>query len=291
MAVDLADGKVTTLVEGADFYSTPRVSPDGRQLAWLSWNHPNMPWDDTELYVAPFNGDGSLGKPRHVAGGKSTNRSSSRPGRPTARCISSRTAPIGGICTPSATARSTPVLPMEAEFGVPQWVFGTSDVRLSSRTAASSPATRSGGNWRRRADRSAIGQASRCSSCHIRTCRASERRPASRAIAIAGSPTEPESLVEIDLASGKATGDPPQLADRARPGLHVDPGGDRVSDRRRQDGPRVLLSADEPRLPRPGGRSAAAVGDDPRRADVRDRGPVPAARRSIGRRAASPCAT
>src|SRR6185369_9945825 len=69
VAVSLADGKVTTLVEGADFYSNPRLSPDGRQLSWLSWNHPNMPWDGTELYVATVASDGSLGKARKVAGG------------------------------------------------------------------------------------------------------------------------------------------------------------------------------------------------------------------------------
>ena len=40
------------LVSGSDFYSTPRLSPDGRQLAWLAWNHPNMPWDGCELWVA-----------------------------------------------------------------------------------------------------------------------------------------------------------------------------------------------------------------------------------------------
>ena len=70
VAVNLADGKVTTLVEGADFYSNPRVSPDGTQLAWLAWNHPNMPWDDTELFVASIASDGSIGQPRKVAGGE-----------------------------------------------------------------------------------------------------------------------------------------------------------------------------------------------------------------------------
>ena len=57
------------LVEGADFYSDPIVSPDGKFLAWLQWHHPNMPWDGTELWVAVFNADGSVGSREKVAGG------------------------------------------------------------------------------------------------------------------------------------------------------------------------------------------------------------------------------
>ena len=57
------------LVEGADFYSDPIVSPDGKFLAWLQWNHPNMPWDGTELWVAVINPDGSIGSREKIAGG------------------------------------------------------------------------------------------------------------------------------------------------------------------------------------------------------------------------------
>ncbi|MGB1504520.1 MAG: TolB family protein, partial [Acidimicrobiales bacterium] len=46
---------------GTDFVSSPRLSPDGTQLAWVSWSHPNMPWDSTRLHVAPY-GDGSIGE-------------------------------------------------------------------------------------------------------------------------------------------------------------------------------------------------------------------------------------
>ena len=58
------------LVSGADFYSDPIVSPDGRQLAWLEWRHPNMPWDGTELWAAAVNADGSPGERRKIAGGR-----------------------------------------------------------------------------------------------------------------------------------------------------------------------------------------------------------------------------
>src|SRR5258708_30879693 len=51
-------GKVLT--SGYHFYSTPRLSPDGSKLSWLSWRHPQMPWDGTELWVADVAKDGAL---------------------------------------------------------------------------------------------------------------------------------------------------------------------------------------------------------------------------------------
>jgi dipeptidyl aminopeptidase/acylaminoacyl peptidase len=54
------------LASGRDFYSFPRISPDGEWLAWTCWDHPNMPWDGTELWVAPL---ADSGEERLVAGG------------------------------------------------------------------------------------------------------------------------------------------------------------------------------------------------------------------------------
>ena len=68
VVISIADGSVTVLAEGADFYAAPRLSPDGRQLAWLEWRHPNLPWDGTELWVAQIAADGSLGERERVAG-------------------------------------------------------------------------------------------------------------------------------------------------------------------------------------------------------------------------------
>ena len=45
-------GEILTLVSGSDFYAAPRPSPDGSRLAWLSWDLPDMPWDNTNLWVA-----------------------------------------------------------------------------------------------------------------------------------------------------------------------------------------------------------------------------------------------
>ena len=71
VAIDLASGDVSVLVDGADFYAAPRLSPDGSKLAWLEWRHPNMPWDGTTLRLAPVAGDGSIGEAETVAGSQS----------------------------------------------------------------------------------------------------------------------------------------------------------------------------------------------------------------------------
>jgi len=69
VGINLANGDSDVLVSGSDFYSSPRLSPDGSRLAWLTWNHPNMPWDGTELWVGECKPDGSLGHSECVAGG------------------------------------------------------------------------------------------------------------------------------------------------------------------------------------------------------------------------------
>jgi len=59
-------GEAQVLASGRDFYSFPRISPDGAWLAWTCWDHPNMPWDGTELWIAPLS---DSGEERLVAGG------------------------------------------------------------------------------------------------------------------------------------------------------------------------------------------------------------------------------
>ncbi|MHC4717710.1 MAG: TolB-like translocation protein, partial [Planctomycetota bacterium] len=69
VAIDLTTGGTgAVLAGGNDFYASPRISPDGTALAWLTWRHPTMPWDAAELFVAGMLPDGSLGSPVHVAG-------------------------------------------------------------------------------------------------------------------------------------------------------------------------------------------------------------------------------
>ena len=61
---------VTVLATGHDFYASPRLSGDGKRLAFLAWDLPDMPWDSATLYVARVGDDGSLGRARRIAGGK-----------------------------------------------------------------------------------------------------------------------------------------------------------------------------------------------------------------------------
>src|SRR5439155_1381022 len=57
------------LVSGHDFVSAPRLSPDGRRLIWLAWDHPNMPWNGTMLYLAELDDTGNVTAPQAIAGG------------------------------------------------------------------------------------------------------------------------------------------------------------------------------------------------------------------------------
>ena len=65
----LETGGEIILQSGADFYSNPRLSHDGQQLCWISWLHPNMPWDNTSLFVVEINSAGELGEANFIAGG------------------------------------------------------------------------------------------------------------------------------------------------------------------------------------------------------------------------------
>lgn len=117
------EGRV--LVSGNDFYSSPRLKYDGNQLAWLTWNHPNMPWDGTELWVGDVIEDGTIENLQKIAGGKSES------------IFQVEWSPDGILYFISDKSNwwnlyrfkdgeIENLYELEAEFGVPQWRFGLS---------------------------------------------------------------------------------------------------------------------------------------------------------------------
>jgi dipeptidyl aminopeptidase/acylaminoacyl peptidase len=70
VSIALAGGAIETLADKADFYASPRLSPDGAMLAFTSWDLPDMPWDSAALHAARIGRDGSLAKAQIIAGGK-----------------------------------------------------------------------------------------------------------------------------------------------------------------------------------------------------------------------------
>lgn len=119
------------LVSGNDFYSSPRLSPDGKYLAWMTWNHPNMPWDSAELWVGEISADGSLDRTECVAG--SVDESIFQPEwspDSTLHFVSDRTDWWNLYRYQEGTVES--LCEMEAEFGRPQWIFGMSTYRFVS---------------------------------------------------------------------------------------------------------------------------------------------------------------
>lgn len=110
------------LVEGADFYSDPIVSPDGKFLAWLQWNHPNMPWDGTELWVGAFNASGLIGVREKVAGGAEESIFQPEWSPDGALYFVSDRTGWWNLYRWSGTDVEA-IHPMEAEFGKPQWTF------------------------------------------------------------------------------------------------------------------------------------------------------------------------
>jgi dipeptidyl aminopeptidase/acylaminoacyl peptidase len=130
VALDGSDGPGRLLVAGPDFVAGARPSPDGRTLAWLEWDLPDMPWDSVRLRVADVGGDGPLGEARTVAGG---------PGISIVQAAWSPTGVLHFVSDetgwwnlyafdgPDGLAGAARNLaPMDAELGDPAWVFGRS---------------------------------------------------------------------------------------------------------------------------------------------------------------------
>ncbi|MDQ1289249.1 MAG: hypothetical protein QG622_2815 [Actinomycetota bacterium] len=128
-------GLVHVLVCGRDFVAAPRVSPDGRRLAWLAWDHPNMPWDGTELWVADLTPDASgaltLRDPLRWAGGPDESLVQPEWGPDGRLYVVSDLTGWWNVYRVDTPGDLLPVCPIEAEIAVPAWQLGQSRYQVA----------------------------------------------------------------------------------------------------------------------------------------------------------------
>jgi len=189
----------TVIVSGNDFYSSPRLSPDGGRLAWLAWNHPNLPWDGTELWVAEINEDGSLGEKTLIAGGASESifQPEWSPDG-VLHFVSDRTGwwniyrwregAIEALCE------------MKAEFGMPQWGFRMSTYGFDSSDRIIC-AYNEQGNWQLASLDASAGKLEKIETPYTEIT--GLRCARERVVFCGGSPAEALSVVQLDLATRK----------------------------------------------------------------------------------------
>jgi dipeptidyl aminopeptidase/acylaminoacyl peptidase len=191
------------IASGYDFYSTPRISPDGAQLTWLSWRHPQMPWDGTELWVAGIDASGALSGARRVAGGPS--ESIYQPGWSpdgTLYFVSDRDGWWKLYRWDGAVSHAVITnAPPDAEFGRPQWIFETATWAFAGPSRIVVSYTRNG-RWH-------LGVVSLSTGVMSSLAPGLEPREwltatATHALVVAGSARTSDAVMQIDLDTGEA---------------------------------------------------------------------------------------
>jgi dipeptidyl aminopeptidase/acylaminoacyl peptidase len=195
-----SDEEVQTLVAGNDFYAAPRLSPDGSRLTWLTWNHPNMPWDGCELWVGELDEHGMVRQAEQVAGG------------PNESIFQPSWSPDGVLSFVSdrtnwwnlyrwSNAHIEPLCPREAEFGVPHWVFAQSTYAFISPERLVCVYDDAQGSHLAFLD-TTTGTLTPIELPY--TAIGSVNANAQRIVLIAASPTEAAAVVQIDVATMKS---------------------------------------------------------------------------------------
>jgi dipeptidyl aminopeptidase/acylaminoacyl peptidase len=209
VSIPFAGGEPQTLASGADFYASPRLDPDGTHLAYLSWSHPRMPWQGTELWLAALDPQGHPAAPEKIAGGAGES------------IFQPAFSPSGGLYFVSDRtgwwnlyrAPGQPLWPVEAELGLPQWVFGLSTYGwVDERTIAC--AVQQAGTWRlvllEGEDRTPV-DLPLTEIAYLQTA-------PGRAVFVGGSPTAPAALWGLSVEPGSPA-TPSRLYQPAGPAL------------------------------------------------------------------------
>ncbi|MEP6911971.1 MAG: S9 family peptidase [bacterium] len=121
------------LVSGNDFYSSPRLCPDGTRLVWLTWNHPNMPWDGSELWLGTFDENGMLATTEQIAGSRDESIFQPEWSPDGVLYFVSDRSGWWNLYRLNELGSIEPVFEMQAEFGMPQWGFGMSSYAFESK--------------------------------------------------------------------------------------------------------------------------------------------------------------
>ena len=198
IAIDLDNSKIQTLVEGNDFYSSPRLSPDGRYLAWISWNHPDMPWDSTYLWLAELKE--AVSEPLLVAGGEAESVCEPKWSSDGRLYFSSDRNDWWNIYRRNLDGSVEIVHEMAAEFAYPHWVFGLSTYALiGSERAVCAYSQR--GSWHLGAIDLKTKQFSQIPTKYTNI--SDLQTDGNNVYFIGGSPTETTAVIQLDLETGR----------------------------------------------------------------------------------------
>jgi dipeptidyl aminopeptidase/acylaminoacyl peptidase len=192
-------GSSQVLVSGNNFYSSPRLSPDCSCLAWLTWNHPNMPWTQTELWVGEIMKDGSIGHTKRVAGG--VDESIFQPEYSPDGIlyfVSDRTGWWNIYRWRDGHVES--LCEMEADFGEPQWLFGMRTYSFESANRIICCYTQHG-TWHLASLDTQTSELAAIKTPY--TSIAFLQASPGQAVFLGGSPTEFDSIIRLDLSTRK----------------------------------------------------------------------------------------
>ncbi|GAA5315661.1 MAG: S9 family peptidase [Candidatus Pelagadaptatus aseana] len=152
VSIDLGSGAVSPLLQGNDFYSNPQLSPCGTKLSWLSWDHPFMPWDQSQCWIADLDYQGNPVHPNLITGGTLNNEHGESVFQPQwgpdghLYFVSDRNNwwNIYRYRQSSMHTHIDSITCEDAEFATPQWVFGMSTYSFLNEEEILALATRNG---------------------------------------------------------------------------------------------------------------------------------------------------